>query len=208
MTEKTAADRAPATPVNVPFDVEDWLQDANLPHTSVDVYKAGMLPAEAATLKRQIEAERGLENLERTAADNDRFAELERRYIQVLQAWAASKITVYVSALPPEKMRALREAHDLAHEGKDPAVANEIFGYEILANAVIGVAETGVDYTDEDGAPALYGPVAWEMRHIRSLARKLGGAQMSQLIRARQDAQSALPQVDADFLQRRSGEDS
>lgn len=208
MTEKTAADRAPEAPVNVPFDVEDWLLDAKLPHTSADVFKAGLLPAEAATLQRQLEVERGLENTERTAADNDRFAELERRYLQVLKAWAASKITVYVSAIPPEKMRDLRTKHDEATEGMDPAVANEIFGYEILAAAIIGVAEIGVDYTDEDGNPALYGPVKWEMRHVRGLANKLGDAQMTQLIRARQNSQNALPQVDADFLQQRSGKDS
>lgn len=199
MTENTAS-------TNKTFDVEDWLQDANLPHESVDVYKAGKIPAEAKSIQRQLEVERSLENIDRSAADVSRFAELERRYIQILEAWAASKITVYVSAIPPEKMRALREAHDLAHEGKDPAVANEIFGYEVLANAIVGVAETGVAYTDEDANPALYGPVSWEMRHVRGLANKLGDAQVSQLIRARQTAQNALPTVDADFLRKNSGE--
>lgn len=204
--EKTAADRSAPKLVNKPFDVEDWLEDAHLPHTSVDVYKAGLLPAEAADLQRKLEDERALENTERSAADVDRFAELERRYLQVVGAWVASKITIYVSALPSEVIRDLRTQHDLQHAGKDPVVANEIFGYELLAKCIIGVAETGVDYTDEDGTPALYGPVSWEMRHVRALARKIGGAQMAQLIAARQTAQNALPTVDADFLRKSSGE--
>lgn len=206
MTENTAADRTPDPVVNRPFDVEYWLLDANLPEVSVDLYKAGKLPAEATMLQRKLENERALEVTERSAADVDRFAELERRYIEVVGAWAASKITVYVSAVPPEEMREMREQHDLATAGMDTAVANETFGYELLANAIVGVAEAGVSYTDENGDPALYGPVNWEMRHVRGLARKLGDAQMSLLIRARQDAQNALPHVDADFLHKNSGE--
>lgn len=207
MNEKTAADTTPATPVNRPFDIEDWLLDANLPHDSADVFKAGLLPAEAATLQRQLEVERGLEDVERTAADTDRFVELERRYREVLAAWVASKITVYVSAIPPEAMRELREEHDADTKGMDPKVANEIFGYQILAKSIIGVAEVGVSYTDEDGNPALFGPVNWEMRHVRALAKKVGDAQMSHIIAARQTAQNALPTVDADFLLKPSGKD-
>lgn len=208
MTEKTAADRTPEAPVNRPFELYDWLQDANLPHDSADVYKAGLLPAEAATLQRQLEVERGLENVERSAAETDRFVELELRYRDVLAAWAASKITVYVSAIPPEEMRELRKAHDVKTAGMDTSVANEIFGYEILAASIIGVAEVGVSYTDEDGNPALFGPVNWEMRHVRALAKKVGDAQMSHIIAARQTAQNKLPNVDADFLRKSSGEDS
>lgn len=200
MTEKTA-------PVNKPFEIEDWLQDAKLPHESVDVYKAGELPAEAKTIQRELTIERALENIERTSADVSRFAELERRYIQVTGAWAASKITIYVSAIPPEKMRELREEHDAKHEDMiDKALANELFGYTVLANAIVGVAETGVEYTDENGAPAMYGPVAWTETTVRGMAKKLGPAQMSLIVEARQTAQNALPTVDADFLHKNYGE--
>lgn len=202
MTENTA-------PVNKSFDVEDWLLDAKLPHESVDVFKAGELPAEAKAIQRQLEVERSLENVDRTSADVSRFAELERRYIQVVGAWAASKITIYVSAIPPEKMRELRVEHDAKHEDMiDKALANEIFGYTLLAKCIVGVAETGVKYTDEDGAPALYGPVSWASNTIRGMAKKLGPAQMSLLIAARQNAQNALPTVDADFLRKNSGQDT
>lgn len=207
MNEKTAADK-PATAEQAPqFDLEAWLLDADLPQESVDVYKAGSLPGEAKALQRQIEleGERIEADPERTAADTSRYQELERRYLDVLERWSASRITVYVSALSREKLQRMRDAHTTDTDGMEPAAANELFGYQILAAAIVGIAAPGETYTHEDGSPAPYGAVEFKPNQVRGLEKAIGSQQMQLLMAARQTAQNAVPEVDADFLHRSSG---
>lgn len=205
MNEKTAANQATTPAENTPFSMEDWLLDANLPTVSVDLYKAGSVPGEAKALQRQIATERELVDKERTAEDKSRYVDLEKQYIEVLQRWAASRITVYISALTSERLRELREENTKATEGMDNAVSNELFGYAILSEAIVGIAEAGVTYTHDDGTPAPYGPVKLATNQLRGMERKLGTLQMGQLLDARREAQMKLPEVDADFLHTSSG---
>lgn len=198
MTEETT----PAAPT---FDLENWLLDAKLPQESCDVFKAGSVPAEASALKRRIELEREVDTSEQSAADKGKLAALERRYEEVLQEWVASKITVYVSALGRDAIRELRAEHDLAHEGKDQAVANEIFGYTLLAAAIVGIAEPDKEYVDEAGNKLPYAPVSLRSNQVRGLENKIGQLQFKKIMEARMLAQNALPDVDADFLLSSSG---
>lgn len=197
MTENVATN-APDPQV---FDIDEWLVDAKLPHASVDLYKAGTVPAEALSLKEQITLEREILSEEPSAADKSKLRKLESRYTSLVEAWLASKITVFVSALSSDHLRALRADNEKKTEGMDKAVANEIFGYELLSAAIVGVAQPGVEYTEE----LPYEPVKWEPRHIRGLEKKIGTTQTSQLLVARQAAQNQMPTVDADFLHSSSG---
>lgn len=199
MTETTTS--APSTG----FDMDTWLFDAELPQQSATVFKAGRLPAEAGALKEAIEIERGLLDQESSAAEKSKLKKLEARYAAILQEWLDSKITVYVTAIDKEKMRRMREAHTKATEGMEPAVANELFGYELLAAAIIGIAEPGKEYVDEDGKPSPFGPVKLKTKQLRGMEKKIGSTQMQLIIAARQTAQSGLPEVDADFLLESSG---
>ena len=207
MTENTASDQT-AKPVADPaqaFNIDDWLLDANLPTQSADVFKAGQLPAEAGALQRAIELERATLDQESSAAEKSKLAKLETRYAALLQEWVASKITVYVTAISKDALQALRDKHDADTEGMDPKVANELFGLVLLAAAIIGVAEPGVEYFNEDGSPALYGPVTLRPNQVRALRNKIGHTQMELILAARHTAQNGVPDVDADFLLERSG---
>ena len=195
---------APVTP-ETGFDMEAWLFDADLPQQSATVFKAGRLPAEAGALKEAIQIERGQLDQESSAAETSKLAKLEARYAAVLQEWVASKITVYVTAIPKEKIREMRAANTIATEGMDPAVSNELFGYDLLAAAIIGIAEPGKEYVDENGKPFPYGKVKLKTNQLRGMEKKIGATQMQLIIAARQTAQSGLPDVDADFLLESSG---
>ena len=202
MTEPNTTAPAPVTG----FDLEAWLFDADLPQQSATVFKAGRLPAEAGALKESIEIERGRLDQESSAADKSKVSKLETRYAAVLQEWLDSKITVYVTAIPKDKLRRMREAHDKATDGMTPAVANELFGYELLSAAIIGIAEPGKEYVDEDGNPVPYGAVKLKTNQLRGMEKKIGATQMQLIVAARQTAQNGLPEVDADFLLESSGQ--
>lgn len=189
----------------IEFDLDAWMSDAVLPMQSADVFKAGVLPAEASALKKQIEIARDVATAERSAADKSKIAKLEARYAQVLREWMDSKITVYVSALSPDQMREMRAQHEKDHEGKDPKVKNELYGYDLLAAAIVGIAEPGNVYTKADGTPAAYAPVKLRPNQVRGLERKIGATQMQLILNARATAQNGLPEVDADFLLESSG---
>lgn len=199
MTENTA----PETTPDDGFDLEAWLFDAELPQQSATVFKAGRLPAEAGALKEAIVIERGLINSDSTAVDKIKLTKLEARYATVLQKWLDSKITVYVTAITPDKLRELRTDHTKTTEGMDTAVANEVFGFDLLAAAIIGIAEPGKEY-ENPAQP--YDTVSWTRSQVRGLARRIGATQMDLILAARQTAQNGLPEVDADFLLESSGE--
>lgn len=196
-----------ATPISpeLAFDLDDWLTDATLPQQSADVFKAGQLPAEAGALKQAIEIERGQLDQESSAAEKSKLKRLEARYAAVLQEWLDSKITVYVTALTKDRLREIQGDSKKKTEGMEPAVANEIFGYNLLAAAIIGVAVPGREYVNEDGTPALFEPVSFTMGQVRGLEKKIGATQMQLILAARQTAQNGLPEVDADFLLESSG---
>lgn len=201
MNEKTAADRTPTlVKDDGGFSIEDWLLDAQLPQSSADVYKAGHVPARAKALKREMEQFQVSENPERAAGEVDEYLLLEKEYIDLLQKWSDSRITVYVTALPPEKLQRLRDENAKSTEGMEPSASNELFGYALLSASIVGVAEPGKAYGDMP-----YGAVELAPRQIRALEKKIGPLQMKKILDARMEAQAALPEVDADFLLGNSG---
>lgn len=198
--EKTAASKTPAPKKAKEFSIDNWLLDAELPQESADVYKAGGVPAKASAMKRRIDQFRRSETAERSANEVDEYLKLEKEYTDLLQDWADSRITVFVSAVPVERLQELRAENEAATEGMSTDASNELFGYAILCEAIVGIAEAGVAYGD-----ASYSPVKLEMRQLRALERKIGPLQMQKIMDARRTAQMALPSVDADFLQGNSG---
>lgn len=196
MTENTAPDQSTS------FDLEAWLFDAELPQQSATVFKAGRLPAEAGALKEAIEIERGRLDQESSAAEKSKVAKLEARYAAVLQTWLDSKITIYVTAITPDALRELRAKHETETAGMDRPVANEVFGFDLLAAAIIGIAEPGKEYPDPN---VPYEPVSWSRGQVRGLARRIGATQMDLILAARHTAQNGVPEVDADFLLESSG---
>ncbi|MCW2132884.1 hypothetical protein [Arthrobacter sp. VKM Ac-2550] len=177
------------------FDVEAWLVDAHLPEESADVYKGGHIVAELSALKRRIENEEAVEDVERTAGDKAKLGKLEREYERLLKAFANSMLTVYVRALTGEEIRDMRTKHEERAQGMTPVEANTEFGYDLLAAAIIGVKPAGgkrarVDFTPDD---------------VRKLEHSIGEPQLQLIMVARQRAQNSVPVVDADFLLRRSG---
>lgn len=208
MLEKTAADTTPklvADPAQT-FDMDTWLLDAELPTQSADVFKAGQLPAEAGALRRAIEIERAQLDAEPTAADKSKLVKLETRYAALLQEWVASKITVYVTGISKDALQALRDAHTEQTKDMDNIEeVNRLFGFDLLAAAIIGIAEPGVEYVNEDGTPALYGKVTLRPNQVRAMQNKIGHAQMELILAARNTAQNGVPDVDADFLLEHSG---
>jgi hypothetical protein len=179
------------------FDIESWLLDANLPEESADVYKGGHLVAELQALKRRIETNDVVPDEERTAADKSEMNRLLVQYAATLQQYVDTKLTVYVQALGPGVLQELRKEHEQKWVGNtsSTAEANADFGFELMAKAVVGIRVA-------DG-PRL--PVKWSAAQIEALAKAIGDPQFELLLMARQKAQNTLPEVDADFLQRRSG---
>lgn len=180
------------------FNIEDWLQDAHMPEESVDVYKRADVVAELSALKRQIEVQRkAAAGAERTAGDANELAGLEKQYSELVATFAGSQLTIYTRALSGDEKRAIRAASDKRTEGKPVTEQNADHGYELLGKAIIAVKPFEGERV----------PVSWDQATIRSMENAIGPAQMSAVLQAHQLAQNRLPAVDADFLQKPSGED-
>jgi|GEM_PF-3189858 len=179
------------------FDIDDWLEDANLPEESADIYKRPDVIGKLTRLKTRIEEERHAARLnpERTAADKAQAKALEGQYEALLRTFSESRMTVYVRALTPDEMAALRNSHEKRTEGWDPTKANRAFGYDILAAAITAVQPEGQERQN----------VTLTVAKVKQLENKIGTAQLSEILAARQTAQNAVPAVDADFLLRPSG---
>lgn len=178
------------------FDIEAWLTDAHLPEESADVYKRADVISELSELRRRIELEDAADDpQERTIGQKSPTADLEARYAELLQTFAASKLTVYVRALTGEELRTARAEHEKRTEGMEPKEANIEFGYDLLAAAIVGMKPAGGERK----------PVSMTSQAVKKLAAGIGEVQVSAILQARQQAQSGVPQVDADFLLQRSG---
>jgi len=179
------------------FDVDAWLTDAALPEESADIYKRPDVIGKLTRLKARIEEERHAATIdpERTAADKAQAKALEGQYKALLHTFSESRMTVYVRALTPDELAALRTSHEKRTEGWDPTKANRAFGYDILAAAITAVQPEGQDRQD----------VTFTVAKVKQLENKIGTTQLSVILAARQTAQNAVPAVDADFLHRPSG---
>lgn len=180
------------------FDVEAWLTDAKMPEESAEVYKRADVIAELQVVKRQIETQRDAATVERTAHGDTVLRNLERRYDEMLETFAASKLTIYVQALDLDRLRALRAESDERTKGKDKQTQNEDYGYTILSASIVAVRAADGERT----------PVSWNRQQVKAIEQKIGTAQMKQILNARLQAQNGLPQVDADFLHKPSGSES
>jgi hypothetical protein len=184
MTELT-----PAT-----FDVEGWLTDAALPEESATVYKRPDVVSELSDLKRRISIESRANDVEQSAASKSSRA-LEKEYGTLLRTFSDSALTVYVRALSPDELKDLRAAHDERTKGMDSKAANAEFGFDLLAAAITHVKPAG-----GERLPAQFTPAK-----VKAMEEAIGSTQMTSVLAARQQAQNALPTVDADFLRKPSG---
>lgn len=183
------------TELNAPtFDVEGWLKDAALPEESATVYKRPDVVAELSDLKRRITIEARANDVEQSAASKGAKA-LEKEYEQLLRTFSDSALTIYVRALAPDELKDLRAAHEERTKGMDSKEANGEFGFDLLAAAITAVKPAG-----GERLPAQFTPAK-----VKAMEDAIGATQMTAVLAARQQAQNALPTVDADFLRKPSG---
>lgn len=177
------------------FDVEAWLTDAKMPEESAEVYKRADVIAELQVVKSQIETQRAAAQTEKTAHGNTVLRNLERRYAEMVETFCASKLTIYVSALDPDRLEALRAESEERTKGKDKHAQNVDFGYALLSASIVAVRPFEGDRV----------AVTWSRKHVQDLEKAIGTTQMKQILNARLQAQNGLPRVDADFLLKPSG---
>lgn len=180
------------------FDVEGWLTDAALPEESAIVYKRPDVISELTDLKRRIELENYAESspdFERTSTQKSAARKLEREYEKLLQTFSDSALTVYVRALTDDELQALRKAHEESTKGMDSRLANEEFGFDLLAASILAVKPAGGERV----------PATFTAAKIKAMNNAIGATQMKTILAARQTAQNAMPAVDADFLRKSSG---
>lgn len=179
------------------FDVDAWLEDANLPEESATIYKRADVISELTRLKHEIEIEREADG-ERSAAEVSPVKELERKYEHLANVFGASALTVYVRALTPDEKALIRKENEQAAEmGKwEKAKENRDFAARLLSKSIVGIKGP----EDEERKPVYWAPAT-----IIKMEDKLGTTQMNQVMYAHQTAQNSLPAVDADFLPQRSG---
>ncbi|MDJ0321827.1 hypothetical protein [Pseudarthrobacter sp. PS3-L1] len=178
------------------FDVEAWLVDAHLPEESADVFKRPDVISELTRVKVRLKEASAINSAERTSADKSEIGFLEAEYTQLLEKFAASRLTVYVRAITQERLWDLRKEHDEAVkdvESKDEQ--NRLFGYVLLAAAIVAMRAEGSERK----------PVTLTPEQVRKFEQAIGAVQMPAILTARQRAQNSVPTVDADFLSRLSG---
>jgi hypothetical protein len=183
---------APAT-----FDVEAFIKGANLPTDSATIYNRADVISDITALKHKIDVARATDNSERTSGEKSELKKLEAEYVRLLTLFSESAAAIHVRALTRQELKDLRDAHEKAVEGKEmtPKESNETFGYDLLALAIVAVEPIG-----KAKQPATFTPA-----QVRALEEGIGAAQMQAILAARQTAQNALPEVDADFLHKPSG---
>lgn len=186
------------------FDLDAWLHDAKLAEDSADIFQRPDVFGELTDLQRQIE---DLKAASKRASDEPRqsdrraLAELNSRYEQLLEEFAASRLTVFVRAIPDEEIRELRVAHDARWQkriDKDPKNrldANNEFNRRLVAAAICALQPAGGERVD----------ASFDFEMVKKLEDAVGGAQVKQIIEARQRAQLQAPEVTADFLRGASG---
>lgn len=179
------------------FDVDAWILGANLPEESAEVYLRADVVGNIQALQRKITAANAVDaaDPERPAAAKSKTAKLVKEYENLLHVFSDSRATVFVRAIPPERLQELRHSTEVRYEGKSPVEANAAFGYELLAESIVAIEDKSGVRKSARMTPA----------QLKSLERGIGPAQLKAIMEARARAQSALPDVDADFLLKLSG---
>ncbi|WP_066303248.1 hypothetical protein [Arthrobacter luteolus] len=174
------------------FDLGAWLTDAKLPEQSATVYQRADLIGELADLERRIRNEAEVAPGETPAGGSS----LVQAYRKVVAQFEASKLTVYVQAIPDDRQQEIAESvgDPLPKDAspKDKQQRMHAIGSAVLAEAIIGMS-AGTDTRK---------PVRLAPEQIGELEAKIGSAQMQAINTAWVRACKELPSVDADFLQK------
>lgn len=174
------------------FDLGAWLTDAKLPEQSATVYQRADLIGELADLERRIRNEAEVAPGEAPAGGSS----LVQAYRKLAAQFEASKLTVYVQAIPDDRQQEIAEGvgDPLPKDAsqKDKQQRMRAIGYAVLAEAIIGMAAGSTPRRS----------VHLEPEHIGELEAKIGSAQLHAINTAWVRACKELPSVDADFLQK------
>lgn len=172
------------------FDFAEWFGNEHVPEVSVDVFTATHLVGEITALQRRIADNDAVAGVERSLADE--MGEDEAALAALLQEFADSRRTVYLQGLDQDDRTAIRKAHEAS--GKP----DHDFALRCVARSVVAMKKPGEERQR----------VQLNLSTVQKLHRQLGEGQMAQLFEGYQQATSGIPNVDADFLLRRSGRDS
>lgn len=170
------------------FNFADWFEDAKLPEESTPVFTRADIIGDLSDLERRIKTEGAIAAVEKTAAD--KTSPLEAEYLEKLQAFKDSKVTVWVRALTGTERKDIRTEHDAA-EGE----GNEEFIYRLLSASIVGLKKG-------DGERKA---VSMSQADVRRLNDQIGDTQTTAIRDAYLVATNKIPAVDADFLLKSSG---
>lgn len=172
------------------FDFTEWFGDANVPEESVDVFTATHLVGEINALQRRIADNDAVADVERSLSDE--MSDVEEELAALLQQFADSRRTFYLRGLDQAARRDIRKAHEASGQ------PDEDFALRCVAASTVALRKPGGERT----------PLKLTLSTVQKLHKQLGEGQMSQLFEGYMQATSGIPNVDADFLLRRSGRES
>lgn len=178
MTENTTPETTELDPED--FNLDDWLMDAQLPKRSVKVYKRADLLAELDELERQIRIEDTVGASDESLSSGS--SKLVRRYQEIAEEFAASALTITVRGLLMEE---ITEITQKAQKNKWPL---HVSGIHYIAKAIV--------------SPAI------SLEGIYKLEKVIGSAQIGRVAAIVNEVSNTMPQVNAGFLQRFSGQET
>lgn len=196
MTENTA-------PAAAAFDFDEWFGETRLPERSVDVFTRADLVGQLEYLQRRIEEESKADAAVADASLGDDnatvTAELVEEYTRVLEQFLASKVTLFMRAVPHEEQRQIRDSYgpQLAKNASDKKKMERM---RLIGAGTLAVSVAGISRADGPRQPA-----AFTDEQIIKLEDKLGAPQMGKVNAAFTAACNEQPIVSADFLPKSSG---
>lgn len=158
------------------FDVDQYIREATRPESTVDVYTRGNLYGDIVELENRIRIEQQVA-AEDESLDAGGVGALEREYEQLLERFAASKLTLRLRGLGAKEDAAIREAHA---EGSAQALA-----YRLIHAALVS-------------------PAIPDYEKFEAFLEALGKGQADKIAGAFSRLQTGVMRVSPDFLQRRS----
>lgn len=170
------------------FNFSEWFGGGDVPEVSVDVFTATHLVGEITALQRRITDNDAVAAAERSLADD--MDEDEAALAQLLQEFADSRRTFYLRGLDQDARTAIRKAHEASRQPDGD------FALRCVAASTAALRKPGGERT----------PLKLTLSTVKKLHKQLGEGQMAQLFEGYQQATSGIPNVDADFLLRRSGQ--
>lgn len=199
MTENTA-------PTVAEFSFDDWFGDVRLPERSADVFTRADLVGTLEALQRRIEEEGAADTAlaEASLGDDDasEVAALVEEYTTVLEQFLASKVTLFMRAVPSEEQRAIRDSYG-PQLPKSASDKSKLERMRLVGAGTLAASAVGISRADGPRQPA-----SFTDEQIIQLEDKLGAAQMGKVNAAFTQACNELPTVSADFLPKSSGQAS